>query len=309
MSIIERAANRLEELRRAGVEIPAGVDTGQRDTKTSPPGSLQRLSDPISVSSHSHLENPLQSSVSVGHARFDLDLRRLAASGFITPDLPRSRMADEFRVIKRPLLANASEKRKNAVTHSNLILVTSSVPGEGKTFTAVNLAMSVAMEVNKTVLLVDGDVARPSFPRVLGIPPDSKGLLDLLGDEHLSMSDVLLGTNLEKLTILPSGTPHPHATELLASNAMTRLLEGLAANFTDRIVVFDSPPLLVTTEARVLATQMGQVVFVVNAESTLQSDVKRALVAIESCPIRMLVLNQARTVAQGAYGYGYGYGT
>ena len=107
---------------------------------------------------------------------------------------------------------------------------------------------------------------------------------------------------------MSSGTQHAQATELLASEGMNSLLLEVAERYSDRIVVFDSPPMLVTTESRVLATQMGQIVFVVHAESTLQSEVKQALATIEACPIKMLVLNQARTTAQGAYGYGYGYG-
>ena len=163
------------------------------------------------------------------------------------------------------------------------------------------------MELNRTVLLVDADVARPSLPLLLDLP-SKEGLLDVLENTSLDLGQVLLTTNVDNLSILPSGTPHAHATELLASDAMARLLEEVAARYSDRIVLFDSPPLLVTTEARVLAAQMGQIVFVVHAESTLQAEVQRALATIESCPIKLLVLNQARTTAQGAYGYGYGYG-
>ena len=166
--------------------------------------------------------------------------------------------------------------------------------------------MSLAMEMDQTVLLVDADVARPSLPRVLGLPP-GKGLLDALQSKSADLSGSLIQTNVEKLTILTSGTQYPNATELLASGAMVKLLGEMAARDPGRIVIFDSPPLLVTTESRVLATYMGQIVFVVQAETTLQSDVKRALATIEACPVKMILLNQARTVAQGAYGYGYGY--
>lgn len=185
-------------------------------------------------------------------------------------------------------------------------MVTSAVPGEGKTFAAVNLAMSLAMELDQRVLLVDADVARPSLPSVLGLP-SGNGLLDVLQSKSIDLGATLIRTNVEKLTILTSGTQSTHATELLASDAMVQLLNELATRYADRIVIFDSPPLLATTESRVLATHMGQIVFVVQAESTLQSDVKKALATIEVCPIKLILLNQARTVAQGAYGYGYGY--
>jgi Mrp family chromosome partitioning ATPase len=143
--------------------------------------------------------------------------------------------------------------------------------------------------------------------RMLGLP-NGPGLLDLVLDDSLDMSSVLLKTNVEKLTILPSGTPHPRATELLASDAMVRLLEDMAARYPDRIIVFDSPPLLITTESRVLATHMGQVVIVVHAGKTLQSEVKQALATIDSCPVKLLLLNRASSLFKGGYGYSYGYG-
>jgi Mrp family chromosome partitioning ATPase len=119
---------------------------------------------------------------------------------------------------------------------------------------------------------------------------------------------MLLKTNIDKLTILPSGTPHARATEMLASDAMTRLLADMGKRYSDRIIVFDSPPLLLTTESRVLATHMGQIVMVIQAEKTLRSDVQDALATIEACPVKMVVLNQVRSAMTGGYGYGYGQG-
>jgi exopolysaccharide/PEP-CTERM locus tyrosine autokinase len=168
--------------------------------------------------------------------------------------------------------------------------------------------MSIAMEMDRTVLLVDADVARPSLPSMLGLPP-GQGLLDLLLDETLDVSDVLMKTNVETLSILPSGTPHARATELLASGAMKRLLDEMAQRYPDRLIIFDSPPLLVTTEARVLASHMGQVVLVVHAERTAHADVMQALSTIEACPIKLMMLNKGRAgVGSGNYGYGYGNG-
>jgi protein-tyrosine kinase len=232
-----------------------------------------------------------------------LDYLKLAQLGFVTPDTPRSGVAEEFRVLKRPLLANVSRQAK-PVRNANLIMVASAVPGEGKTFTAVNLAMSMAMELDQTVLLVDADVARPSLPSLLGMS-SRRGLMDVMLDKTVDLAQVLVKTNIDKLTILPSGSPHRQSTELLASESMTRLLNEMAVRYPDRIIIFDTPPLLFTTEAQALAVHMGQIVLVVQAEATLQRDVKRALATIESCPVKMIVLNQARTVAQGAYGYGY----
>ena len=238
--------------------------------------------------------------------QFDLDA--LSAAGMVSPNAPRSQIADQYRVIKRPLIANAMGKAGVApVANGNLIMVTSAISGEGKSFTALNLAMSIATELDNTVMLVDADVARPSIFRMLGLPA-SQGLLDLLIDDSTDLSKVLLRTNVDKLTLLPSGTPHARATELLASDAMTHLIEDMSKRYSDRIIIFDSPPLLLTTESRVLATHMGQIVMVVRAETTLQSDVQQALSTIESCPVKYMVLNQAKSGTKGGYGYGYGQG-
>jgi receptor protein-tyrosine kinase len=239
--------------------------------------------------------------------RVAIDLTRLAAKNIVTPNDPRSRVADEFRVLKRPLLGNAKDKRAASIENGNLIMVTSSLPGEGKTFTAINLAMSIAMEMDNTVLLVDADVARPSILRYLGLPA-GKGLMDVLLDKKLDLGDVLLRTNVEKLSLLPGGTGYKHATELLASDSMAELISEMASRYSDRIIIFDSPPLLVTTESRVLATHMGQIVVVVEAEKTPNAALKQALATIESCPLVLTMLNKSMAATSEGLGYGYGYG-
>ncbi len=233
----------------------------------------------------------------------DIDIERLKQLGFVTPDTPKSQIADEFRVIKRPIIWNARAQSTTSIRNRNLVMVTSAVPGEGKTFTAVNLAISVAMEFDNTVLLVDGDVAHPSLPDLLGVPA-SPGLLDLLTRDSIDVADALVKTNIEKLTILPAGSPHWRATELLASEQMVSLLRELGTRYPDRIIIFDSPPLLATTEARVLATHMGQVIMVVGANSTTRHAVSQALATIENCDIVLMMLNKASKTDVGDY-YGY----
>ena len=300
-SLIEQAALRLEQLRRAGASLPEARPSQRL------PGGGHLAATPLPNASAETAEPP-----AVESRRVDLDFEALAAAGVLIPNAPRSLLGDQFRVIKRPLIRNAMGKGAAKLANGNLIMITSALEGEGKSFTAVNLAMSIATELDHTVMLVDADVARPSVARMLGLPASAEpghnlGLLDLL-DGRAEMSSVLLKTNVEKLTVLPSGTPHARATELLASDAMTRLLEAMGRRYPDRIIIFDSPPLLQTTEARVLATHMGQIVMVVRAEKTLQSEVQSALATIESCPVRLLLLNQAQATADGGYGYGYGYG-
>jgi len=308
MSLIEQAAKRLEQLRQAGVELPPDdkpvppaskhppLDTAR--PPLNPPGFTDKL--PADTATADRVSKPTSKSVTI-------NLEAIAASNLLVPNGARSQLADEFRVIKRPLIANAMGRHGNAIANGNLIMVTSALPGEGKSFTAINLAISIAMELDNTVMLVDADVARPSVLNMLGLPP-SHGLLDVLEANSLDISEALLRTNIEKLSILPSGTPHPRATELLASDTMNRLLDDMSRRYSDRIIIFDSPPLLLTTEARVLATHMGQVVMVVNAENTAQAAVKQAVTTIESCPQKMLVLNQVRSDKTDGYGYGYGYG-
>lgn len=299
-SSIEKAAQRLEQLRSAGVPLPETAPQGAAHVP--PPAAHSHAGAVPAASSTPAVAPPPLVSKTV-----HIDLAALDATVLVAPNAPRSATTDQFRVIKRPLLDNATGKGAALVERGNLIMVTSALPGEGKSFMAINLAMSMAMELNHTVMLVDADVARPSVMQRLGLPP-APGLLDLLCDPSVSLSDVLLRTNIDNLTLLPTGLPHPRATELLASDAMAALLEDMGSRYSDRILVFDSPPLLLTTEARVLASHMGQVVVVVQAEKTLQSEVKHALATISDCPVRLLVLNQARSRGMGAYGYSYGYG-
>ena len=310
MSLIEKAAQRLDQLKQASAE------PGDEPAQTVPPQAPLKpmVAETATVevkdaakSSEVPLTTPQAQSAAMSRT-VHIDLAMLAAKGMVTPDQPRTAIAEEFRVIKRPLLRNATDTGPARITNANLIMVTSAMPGEGKTFSAINLAISMAMELDYTVLLVDADVSRPSVFRQLGLAPE-RGLMDILSGEVDDLSDVLLRTNIEKLSLLPAGMPHSRATELLASENMNRLLKQMATRYSDRIIVFDSPPLLLTTESRVLATHMGQVVVVVEAERTTHASIRQALATIESCPVKMTVLNKSRRSGPGSYyGYGYGYG-
>jgi protein-tyrosine kinase len=312
MSVIEQAAKRLEQLRQAGAEFPddtAAELPTERPTACDPAATRRFAQEPSHAAEPSSESDLVEASGSVPSVakRVELNLNAIAASGLLVPSQTRSLLASEFRVIKRPLLSNAMGKGTSPIRNGNLIMVTSALPGEGKSFTAINLAISIAMEMDNTVMLVDADVARPSVLSMLGLPP-TEGLLDVVTVNSLNISGVLLRTNIEKLSILPSGTQHQRATELLASDAMIRLLDDMAKRYPDRIIIFDSPPLLATTEARALATHMGQIVVVVQAGETSQAAVKEALSTITACPLKMMVLNQATQSVSERYGYGYAYG-
>ncbi len=239
--------------------------------------------------------------------------------GFLTPSIPRSAIAEEYRTIKRPLLTNIAGHSAVPIKNANLIMVTSALQGDGKTFSSINLALSIAMEQDKTVLFVDADTAKAEAGRVLGVPPGSPGLIDVLENKGIGVGDVILPTNVEKLRILPAGNVHAHSNELLASDSMRRLMLELSERYPDRVVVFDSPPLLLTTEAGVLANLMGQIVFVVGAETTPQNAVTQAMEHIGQDKTVGLLLNRARKhsrlfgygygYAARQYGYGYGYGS
>ncbi len=315
MNIIEQAAKRLEELQRAGVNVP-WVATGFSERamgngaapSPSAPGT-ERVPPALSPAprARSTVPAPIRHAEPVRRSNeVTLDLDGLVRRGHIVPGMSRSQIADEFRVIKRPLLKNAALTGSAAIKRGNLIAVTSAMPGEGKTFTAINLALSISMEVDHSVLLVDADVVRPSALQVLGLKAE-QGLMDLLRDSSRDLSEVLLRpTNLPKLTILPAGSGALNSTELLASGAMEDLLDELATTYADRIVIFDAPPLMVTTESRVLASRMGQVVMVVEAANTPRSVITEAYATIANCPVVLSVLNKYTGPSRvGAYGYGY----
>ncbi len=284
MSIIEKAAGKLN----------------QQPPKRPEPPPESIAPEPVSQEAFS-----LPPSAETITQRHDLNLAKLKNLNIITPQAEHSNMAEEFRMIKRPLLDNAFGQNGPKVKNGNLIMVTSSLPGEGKTFCSINLAMSIAMEMGRTVLLVDADAPNPNLLKKLGISYDT-GLLDLLQDDKLQLSDVIIRTNIENLSLLPAGRHNRHATELLASDAMSALLNDMAQRYPDRIILFDSPPLLVTSEASVLASHMGQIVMVVEAEKTPQPAVRQALTLIEDCELTWVLLNKAKTLAGVDY-YGYGY--
>ncbi len=234
-----------------------------------------------------------------------IDPDRLRQQNMTTPDGERTAVSESFRRIKRHILANVSNP--DAPPGTNLVMITSSMPKEGKTFCTVNLAISLAMEMDRRVLLVDADVLRPSVLTALGIKSVEKGLMDVLLD-GLGLADVLCNTNIEKLSLLSSGRRHAHASELLASDAMRNMLKEMAERYRDRIIIFDSPPLLATTESCVLASLMGQVLVVVEAGQTTEATLKDALGRIQSNNVVGVLLNKGGAPGSGLYGgYGYGY--
>jgi exopolysaccharide/PEP-CTERM locus tyrosine autokinase len=306
VSIIEKAASRIDLQRTAAAQpVPTGVVPESARLHGAVPPSIPPVAPPALPLGAGHAA---PGALPRAAARaVDLDLERMRAMGLVTAAGGRTALLEEFRIIKRPLLQRAFAERAPGDKPANLIMVTSSLPGEGKTWCSINLAMSIAMELDHTVLLVEADVARPSVLRTLGLP-NQRGLMDVLVDSRLDVADVMLRTNVDTLSILPAGTSTPRATELLASSGMSSLLHEIATRYPDRIVIFDSPPLLPTSEARVLASHMGQIAVVVEAEQTTQHAVMEALSHLEGCSNVNLIYNKTRDFPGIDASYGYHYG-
>ena len=246
-------------------------------------------------------------------ARFNFNLPRLSAAGYVTPNATRNRIMEEYRLIKRALI---NRHRNGASSRSNLILITSSLPDEGKTFTAINLAMSMATEEDMSVLLIDVDFNKPGAIAVLGCH-EEVGLIDVLESPDMDLADVMIKTSIPNLTLVPAGQSHGRSTELLTGARMARLAEEMAYRYENRFILFDCPPLLSTTEAAALTAHVGQVLFVVRAETTNEATVRHALALIDEKPQLGLVLNRTRSRIGspefGDYYYAsdanYGYGS
>jgi receptor protein-tyrosine kinase len=233
-----------------------------------------------------------------------LDTARLALAGTVDWTADRTPVMEELRLIKRRLLRRAFDNPDPNNKLSHLVMVTSAKPREGKTFAATNIAISISLEEDYNVLLVDADIRRQALRQNLGLEAN-QGFVDLLLNPSLDMADVLLRTNIPRLSVLPAGTMSDRAPELLASSRMRELIDGMAERYDDRIIIFDTAPCLVSSDAATLAAHVGQVVFVVEAEQTQQHEIVAGLNLISACPEISLILNKAQPLATTSYG-GYG---
>ena len=311
MSIIEKAASRIDNNKDlaapAATPMIEAAMTARAEAPRSPtPLPVATPATPLPVATPATPAKPAKPRKQ-STKRVELDLNRMRDTGTVTAAGGRTMLVEDFRIIKRPLIKRAFAEAVEDERPANLIMITSSLPGEGKTYCAINLAMSIAMELDHTVLLIDADVARPSVLRTLGLPAQP-GLMDILLDDKLDLADVMLRTNVDTLSILPAGTSTPRATELLASQSMSTFLYEIAHRYPDRIVIFDSPPLLLTSEAHVLATHMGQIVLVVESETTTQHAVKESLLQLEGCSNVNLIYNKTREFPGIEETYDYHYG-
>ncbi|QIT56543.1 hypothetical protein HC341_15875 [Aquisalimonas sp. 2447] len=301
MSTIERALSRKKKRERdqPHQERDGADDSGAMGPPNAPPTGAPPTSDRKDL-------------IGVGFEPrgplLKVDINQLRRQSMYPTVAMEDRIGNEYRRIKRPLLGNATGRGVMPVDRGNLIMVTSAIQGEGKTFTSLNLALSIARDPDFSVTLVDGDVARGHLTRVLGAQKHH-GLLDLLADESLNPMDLIMPTNIESLSVLTAGSRHALSEELLSSERMGRLVSQLADPTPRHIILFDSPPVLAAPDAVTLSHHMGQVVVVVKSSSTLRHQVTTALDQLDPDKAINMVLNQALGGMGGDdYGGYYGYG-
>jgi exopolysaccharide/PEP-CTERM locus tyrosine autokinase len=231
-----------------------------------------------------------------------VERERLREGGFIDPDAPAGALAEEFRIVKRQLLLALKPGKGQTV------LVCSAQPDEGKTFCAINLALSLAAERDTDVLLVDGDFSKPEILSLLGVEGGA-GLVDALADPKLDPESLVIRTDIGGLSVLPAGRHVNNVTELLGAERTREVLTRLTEGSPKRIVIFDSPPALMASPATVLAAHAGQLLMVVRADETSEADLKEALGLLSACDNVSLLLNGAAFAANGRrFGSYYGYG-
>ena len=293
MSVVEKTIRKLQEDKRAHVEANA-VPHPHRLPEPAQPAP------PFVVPPHPAA--PRTRGVPIA-----LDRGVLRGAGLLPPEPDMKALARQYRNIKHPLLARAVGRGVPRAPKGYLIMIASAMSGEGKSFTSVNLALSLALEKDINVLLVDADVAKPQLSHVLGLG-QARGLLDALRENDLDVEALIHPTDVPNLSFLPAGAGAEEATELLSSSRMEQIAALLGQNDAMRVVVFDSPPLLQTTESVALARIAGQIVVVVRAEATPQPVLLDALKALEGHPSVSLVLNQSMHTPTSSYYYYYGYG-
>ncbi len=287
MSIVEKAVEKLKNTRPqepVGLKVATSAESLLPHVPSVP--SVERLQERMRETHTAAEPTPI----------LHVDIKALKRVGVLPSEEAAPRLADELRRIKRPVLANIAGTGAVPVENAHRIMIGSALPGEGKTFTALNLAMSLAMERDFEVLLVDGDIPKCDLTRLLRLE-DRPGLMEVLADEQRQPADVIVRTDVPNLMVVPVGKRNPLAAELFSSRRMEQVMRELGGQGRRRLLVFDSPPLLATSEAQVLAGHMGQIILVVAAGSTQQQTAVSAIETLNGCKCINLILNRARLPA------------
>ena len=302
MSLVEKALRKLQTTR-STPEPSRREPTANQEARHERPSA-----EPVAVTAardESPAFDPHQHTSRV----VKVDRERLLGLKMLPPKSQEREIATQFRSIKRPLVKYAQESLETNDPLKRTLMVASALPGDGKTFTTVNLALSLALEMDMRVLLIDADTPKRHLSQTLDLD-NEPGLLDVVRDNGTRLEDVILPTDVPRLDVLPVGTRAETATELVASVRMRETILRLASLYKRGIVLFDSPPILLTNESRSLASMLGQIVLVVRAEATPQRAVKDAVTALGEGRRVSVVLNCADLTGVAGYYYGnrYGYG-
>ena len=306
-SLLERAAPRFDLAAPPVPNLPEAVFV---PPAPSVPAPVARNETPAPVAAVVPREAPSPApALPFSGQRHAVDREHLRASGFIVPGDPVTALLEEFRLVKRGLMLAAAESRAGiGAPHGERILIASAHSGEGKTWVAVNLALAIAAEKDNEVLLVDADFAKPSVLSTLGLP-GGPGLMDALADPSLAVEDCVLGTDVAGLYVLPAGRTTNSDTEFLAANRAAQVLERLSEQSPNRLIIFDSPPVLAASPAAELASIVGQTLVVVRAERTGEAALKDTLSLLAGCEDIKLLLNGVQFSPTGRrFGSYYGYG-
>ncbi len=311
-SLIERAAGRFDlrsyqapiapKLPEPREPAPVSAEAGE------PAQPVERVAPPARLEATPPAFDGVPARQSFRGIFHPIDRKHLREQCLIEPEGPVTGLLEEFRIVKRQLLMTAAESRAGrSAPHGERILVCSSHPGEGKTFCAVNLALSIAAEKDTEVLLVDADFAKPSVLSALGLP-GGRGLMDALADPEIAVEDCIIGTDIAGLFVLPAGNSSGHDTEHLASAYTAEVLDRLTWQAPNRIVIFDSPPVLAASPASELAHHVGQALMVVRADQTGEAALRDAISILSGCDDIQLLLNCTRFSPTGRrFGSYYGY--
>jgi protein-tyrosine kinase len=254
----------------------------------------------VAVTSASSLHGQISASTGVLLGPSSIDSISLERAGMMDWSRTRTRISEEFRLVQRQIIRSAFGPGSE-LGFSNLLLVTSARPGEGKSFMASNLAGSIARQGDHDVLLVDADSKRDSICYSLGLA-QARGLLDLAADATLDPSLLIVRTPIERLSILPVGRERDRSAELFSTKEMTRLIQSLGRRFADRLLILDTPPCLSTSDPAILAQVVGQILFVVEANRTQREEIEASLDLIQSCPTITMVLNKQQVSSRYTFG-------
>ena len=299
MSIVERALQKAQALARQTPAAAAVMPEPEKQEAQQLPQRPVREHGDSSVTSRD-VKRIVQ-----------FDTARLCADGRLPSAEMAHQIEDEIRRIKWPLLNSITGRDGATPARNNVILVTSAMPGEGKTFTSLNLALSIVRDREMRVILVDGDVARPGLTPTLGLE-GCPGLNDILDDTSLDVGSVTYQTDVEGLFFVPAGKWHEHSPEFFAGSRMPQIIEELGKRVGNGVIILDSPPLLATNEAQAATRYVGQVLLVVRADETEQQAVTDALALVDKAASVKAVLNRVKASAlsryYGQYYYGSGYG-